>query len=170
MRKGFVGALLFASILPGCVQDQPSPTAFQALRSSAATPQQVTPPPADCENLASAPGQGKEYDLFKNLAASSRGCVAPSPLTYQKIDQKSDGHSVASQQSMPSQQEEIDRAACRSEGEAAAKAAHGLRPGEYDIFKNTAAVQSGDVERVEQSCMTQRGYTSGASAGKGLFN
>ena len=47
-----------------------------------------------------------------------------------------------------------------AEGERAARAARGLQPGEYDIVKNMMAAQSGDAGKIEQSCMTQRGYKS----------
>jgi len=115
---------------------------------------------ADCDNnLASTPGEpGKEYNLFKNLAARARGCTSPSSVTYEKVDgQKAYAPSGSSRSATP-QQEELDRAACRAEGENAAKSAHGLQPGEYDIFKSFAANQSGEVEKVEQNCMDQRGY------------
>ena len=151
MRREIIGALLFAFMLSGGMRDQPSPSASQALdRRAAATPQQVQPVQVGCENLAALPGQGQEYDLFKNMTAGLRGCAEPSPVTYQK----NDGHPV------PSQQEDLDRAACRSEAQRAANAARGLQPGEYDIFRSNMPAQSGDVEKIEQSCMTQRGYKS----------
>ncbi len=150
MRRDFIRALLFAFLLPGCMQDQPSPSAVQSPDSRAAgAPQQAQAVPAGCD-LAALPGQGKEYNLFANMAGAQRGCAEPSPVTYQK----SDGHPA------PSQQEELDRAACRSEGKRAATAARGLQPGEYDIVKNMMAAQSGDAEKIEQSCMAQRGYKS----------
>jgi hypothetical protein len=145
MRKGYAGVLLFA---------------LTWLDTSAAFAQQGEIP-ADCDsNLASAPGQTKEYDLFKHVGAAVRGC-ATSPVTYQKIDApQSNGRGRASPQSASPQQEELDRAACRSEAETNAKTARGLAPGEYDIFKSTIATQSGDIEKAEQSCMAQRGYKS----------
>ena len=157
MRRDVIGALLFAFMLSGFM---PSPSASQALDNrAAAAPQQAQHVQADCEDLAALPGQGREYNLFKNIAAAMRGCAGPPPVTYQK----SDGHPPPAQQDghpAPSQQEDLDRAACRSEAERAADAAHGLRPGEYDIFKSTMSARSGDVEKIEQSCMTQRGYKS----------
>lgn len=155
MRKGFAGFLLFAFMLPGYGQAQQ--------QSSAALPsidvRQQGELPAGCDNnLGSVPGGAKEYNLFKNMTASSRGCTAPSPVTYEKMDgQKADGRSAPARSVAP-QQEEADRGACHSEGENAAKAARGLQPGEYDIFKNIAAAQSGEADRVEQSCMAERGY------------
>ncbi len=145
MRRDVLGALLFAFFLP--------PLSAQALDSRAATPQQAQPVPADCEDLAPLPGQGREYNLFKNMAGAMHGCGTSSPVTYQK----SDG------QPAPSQQEALDRAACKSEAERAAKAAGGLQPGEYDIFKSNMPAPSADVEKIEQSCMTQRGYKSVAN-------
>jgi hypothetical protein len=152
MRRGFAGILLFAFVLPTCVQAQQGEL------------------PAGCDDsLGSVPGGPKGYNLFANLAASAKGCTSPSPVTYEKIDgQKADARSAPSGRLAPSrsvtpQQEEIDRAACRNEGENAAKAARGLQPGEYDLFKNIAATRSGDVEQVEQSCMAQRGYNKVAN-------
>jgi hypothetical protein len=181
MRRDFIGALLFAFMLPGCAPDQPSPSAFQGLDSRAATPEQAQPTPTNCEKFAALPGQGREYNLFANLTGARRGCAEPSPVTYQKIDASpapSDGHPVPSDghagpsdghaapsdgHPTPSPQEELDRAACKSEGERAAKAASGLQPGEYDIVKNIIAAQSRDAEKIEQSCMSQRGYKSVAN-------
>jgi hypothetical protein len=138
MWRGFAGVLLFAFMMPACVQAQES---------------------AGCDNnLASAPGQGKEYDLFKNLAASARGCTSPSPVSYEKIDGPKPLARSAPSRPVTPQQEELDRTACRTEGENAARAARGLQPGEYDLFKNIAAARSGDEETVEQNCMAQRGY------------
>ncbi len=125
MPSGFARILLLAFMLPTGVQAQSS---------------------AGCDNnLASGPGQAKEYDLFKNMAATARGCTSPSPVTYEKTDgQKTDARSGPA----PSpQQEELDRTACRSEGESAAKASRGLQPGEYDIFKSFGAAQSGEAEK-----------------------
>jgi hypothetical protein len=145
MRSGFAGVLLFAFMLPCYAQAQSAP--------------------ADCDNsLASSPndGSGKEYNLFKNMTNSARGCAKPSAVTYEKVEPaptKAYARSAPAQAVSP-KQEELDRSACRTEGENAAKAAHGLRPGEYDIFKNIGAVQSGEVEKFEQECMTQRGYRS----------
>jgi len=140
MRRGFAGIVLFAFMLP--------------IGNNAAMSQQ------SCDNtLASAPGQGKEYDFFKNLSASMRGCTSPSPVTYEKSDGKKADARSASSGPVSSQQEELDRAACRSEGESAARAARGLQPGEYDLFKNIAAVQSDEAEKAEQGCMIQRGYS-----------
>ncbi len=140
MRKAFATIVLFAFMLP--------------IGNGAATAQQ------DCDNnLASAPGQGKEYNLFKNLAAAARGCTSPSAVTYEKSDYKKTDPRSTPPGSAPSQQEELDRAACRSEGENAARAARGLQPGEYDLFKNIAAVESDEAEKIEQNCMIQRGYT-----------
>ncbi len=158
MRGGFTGAFLCALMASGCM-------AFQALAldNRAAPPQQLetVPVAGGCDNnLAALPGQGKEYDLFKNLAGAQRGCTPPSQVTYQKIDSPP---SQAGGRPVSPQQEEIDRAACRSEGEQAAHAATGLRPGEYDIFKSNFASRSGDVQKVEQSCMAQRGYRSMAN-------
>jgi hypothetical protein len=163
MRRDFSGALLFAFMLPGCMPDQPSPSAFQGLDSRAgAVAQQAQPAPTNCEKFAALPGQGGEYNLFANVTGARRGCAEPSPVTYQKIDghsAPSDGHLVPSDgHPVPSPQEELDRAACKNESERAANAAHGLQPGEYDIVKNMIAAQSGDAEKIEQSCMTQRGY------------
>jgi hypothetical protein len=143
MLKSFAGILLFAFMLPTCVEGQQSSGEL----------------PATCDNnLASAPGLGKEYDLFKNLSSAARGCTSPSTVNYEKIDgQKADARSGPSRP-VSSQQEELDRAACRTEGENAARAARGLQPGEYDLFKNIASVQSDEAERAEQSCMVQHGY------------
>jgi len=142
MRRYFAGILCFAIMLPTCVQAQQPPGDS----------------PAGCDNnLASAPGQGKEYNLFKNLAASMRGCTSPSPVTYEKTGGQTDYRSAPSRPATP-QQEEIDRAACRAEGENAARAAHGLQPGEYDLFKSIASARSADEDSAEQSCMAQRGY------------
>jgi hypothetical protein len=145
------------------------PDQLQALDSRAAPPQQAEPEPAraGCEDLGANPGQGKEYDLVKNLFASQRGCAPPPAVIYQKTDAHAatapDGRSA-------SQQEELDRAACRSEGEAAANANLALRPGEYDLVKNIIGAQRGTAEQAEKSCMNQRGYTPEAPARKGLFN
>ena len=175
MRRDFIGALLFAFLLPGCMPDQPSPSAFQGLdsRAEAVVAQQAQPAPTNCEKFAALPGQGGEYNLFANMTGARRGCAEPSPVTYQKIDappapsQQKDAAPAPSQQRdsrlAPSQQEELDRAACKSEGERAAKAASGLQPGEYDIVKNMMAAQSGAAEKTEQSCMAQRGYKSVAN-------
>jgi hypothetical protein len=152
MRIGFVGASLFAFVFLGCMQDR-LPSAFQGLGNRAAAAEQQTAPASpDCQNYAPLPGQGREYDVFKNLAAATRGCATPSPVVYEKND--GGGRPV------PSQQEELDRAACRSEGERAATATNGLQPGEYDIFKSNGALHGGDVEKIEQSCMMQKGYKS----------
>lgn len=152
MRIGFIGALAFAFIFLGCMQDR-LPSAFQVLGSrAAAAEQQMAPASPDCQNSAPLPGQGREYDVFKNMAAATRGCATPSPVVYEKND--GSGHAV------PSQQEELDRAACRSEAERTATASNGLQPGEYDIFKSNGALHGGDVEKIEQSCMTQKGYKS----------
>ncbi len=142
-----------------------------AFAQQAAPQQQLDQVQVGCDsNLASVPGQGgKEYDLFKNLMAKSRGCTPAETVTYEKVDEhpaplSGKGRAVPPQQAAPSrQQEEADRAACKSEGEQAAAAARGLRPGEYDLFKNIAAAQSGDAERVERSCMAERGYRSVAN-------
>jgi hypothetical protein len=153
MRRDVIGAFLFAFMLPGCVQDQPPPSAQAPDSHAAATPQQAEPVRADCGNFAPLPGQGREYNLFANMTSGLRGCAAPSAVTYQKGDG----------QAAPSQQEALDRAACRSEAERAANGNHGLQAGEYDIFKSNMAAQSADVDRFEQSCMTQRGYKSVAN-------
>lgn len=172
MRKSMVGASLFALLLPSAFQalDMRAASAQQAAQQQLEQVQVEGQVQAGCDNnLASAPGEGgKEYDLFKNLMNRSRGCTPPSPVTYQKVDEhpassSAKGRSVPSQQAVSPQQEEIDRAACRSEGERAAQAARGLRPGEYDLFKNIAASHSGDAEKVEQSCMAERGYRSVAN-------
>jgi hypothetical protein len=151
MRMGFIGALAFAFIFLGCMQDR-LPSAFQVLGNRAAAAEQTAPASPDCQNYAPLPGQGREYDVFKNLAAATRGCATPSPVVYEKND--GGGRPVAPQQ------EELDRAACRSEAEHAATTSNGLQPGEYDIFKSNGALHGGEVEKIEQSCMTQKGYKS----------
>jgi hypothetical protein len=168
MRESLVGTALVALLLP---------SAFQALDMRAACAQQATPQQleqvevqgqAGCDNhLASVPGEGgKEYDLFKNVMARSRGCTSSSPVAYEKVEERpvpGKSRAVPPLQAVSPQQEEMDRAACRAEGEQAAHAGAGLRPGEYDIFKSNFGSRSGDVERVEQSCMAQRGYRSVAN-------
>jgi hypothetical protein len=172
MRRGMVGALLFASMLPGCVQDQPSPGAFQALdtRSAAAPPPQGEPVKPGCENVALNPSQGGEYDLVKNLMGANRGCEPPPPIAYQKTDQKIDGRAAPSQPGVPpSQQQELDRAACRAEGDKVANANLGLQPGEYDLVKNLVGASRGDADTVEKNCMIQRGYTPEEPVRKSLM-
>ncbi len=147
MGRDFTAALLFAVILPGCVQDQTPASAVQPPDSRTAQQAQ----PAGCNDLAPLPGQGKEYNLFRNMTGARSGCAEAAPAAYQK----SDG------QPAPSQQEALDRAACKSEGARAASVARGLQPGEYDIFKNAASAP--DAGKAEQDCMAQRGYRSVAN-------
>jgi hypothetical protein len=106
MHRGMVGVLLFAFVLPGCVQDGPPSIAYQ----------------------------------------------------------RTDGRPISFQQ------EEQDRAVCRSEAENAANAAaaRAAQTGDYDLFRNIGLGQHEAV--TEQSCLNQRGYEPVPAPRKGLFN
>jgi hypothetical protein len=56
--------------------------------------------------------------------------------------------------SVTAQQQDADRAACRSEAEQASPSA--AADGGYDLFKNM--ITDSRATAVEQNCMTQRGY------------
>ncbi len=79
------------------------------------------------------------------------GCIqdAGPTFSYQKNGQP-----------VSADQEAIDKAACDSEGEAAANTMRpAAQPGEYDLVKNmTSGTHHDNAEDISKRCMSSRGY------------